>query len=58
MRYRVRLINRITHESQLTLLGFTSKKKAIEWATLWKRLTPETDCEIIDTKNNFAKVAF
>lgn len=56
MRYRIRLINTKTKETQLSLIGFTSKKSAIEWATQWKAQGEPFDCDVLDTKKNFIKV--
>ena len=58
MRYRIKLINTVTKETQLSTIAFTSKKKAIEWAVAWRNASAETDCEIIDTKNGFTKIEF
>lgn len=58
MRYRMKLINTKTGEKQISMIGFNSKKAAIEWATQWRNASAETDCEIIDTKNGFKKVEF
>ena len=58
MRYRMKLINTRTGEKQLSTISFNSKKKAIEWATQWRNASPVTDCEILDTKNEFRKIEF
>ena len=58
MRYRIKLINSKTGERMITTWAFSSKKKAVEWATKWKESMEEADCEILDTKNGFKKVEF
>lgn len=54
----MKLINTKTGEKQISMIGFNSKKAAIEWATQWRNASAETDCEILDTKNGFQKVEF
>lgn len=56
MRYRIRLINTETKETQITMMGFTNKKSAIEWAINWKSQGEPFDCDVLDTKKNFIKV--
>ena len=58
MRYRIRLINANTGESQISMISFSSKKQAIEWATKWRNASEATDCEILDTKNGNKRIDF
>lgn len=46
--FRVVLINRKTGERQLTVTKFSSRKKAIEWATKFCLTIPSADFEIKD----------
>lgn len=47
MYYRVKLTNTKTNESRLTLLTFTSKKKATEWANEFQKDQPNSKVEVI-----------
>lgn len=52
-RYRVKIINTFTKEALALpsgLVSFTNRAEATDWATKWKALSDETDCEILDTK--------
>lgn len=50
MRYRMILINTDTNEKEITMLGFNSKKAAIEWAEQWRSAGRPFDCKIWDDK--------
>ena len=45
--YRVVLINTKTGERRLTTQTFKSAKKADEWATMWMKAVPNSDCEVV-----------
>ena len=57
-RYRIKLINEFTKETQITMMGFNNKNEAIDWATKWRASGDEFNCEILDTKKDFEKVEF
>lgn len=50
MRYRMILINTDTNQKEITMIGFTNKKDAIEWATQWRSTGRPFDCKIWDDK--------
>lgn len=52
MRYRIVLINTITGERQLSMIGYSSKKLAEEFAVKWANLGEEYGAEVRDTKTN------
>lgn len=45
--YRVKLTNTKTNESRLTMLTFTSRKKAEEWAEEFKKSVPIAKVEVL-----------
>lgn len=50
MRYRIVLINNVTGERMVSTMGFTSRKKAEEFAEKWRALGEEYGAEVKDTK--------
>ena len=51
MRYRIVLINNKTGERLISAIGFTSRKKADEFAEEWRALGEEYGAEVRDMKN-------
>ena len=52
MRYRIRLINTETKETQLTNWGFTNRKEAEAFCEKWRNAGNNTDAEVVDTKKH------
>ena len=50
MRYRIILINTVTKERLVSSIGFTSRKKAEEFAEKWRNCGKEYEAEVKDTK--------
>lgn len=56
MRYRIKLINTETGETQITMWSFSNRKSATEWAERWREQGKQFDCQVLDTKNGFKVV--